>query len=149
MTIAPARHPSGTHVGGRFAPCARPESGVLLASPAPAPDPVEPETPINGLVARQNSLGRWMLVSADTGLPVMREAQTRARSSHETREQALSWAQESYPLVARTAARLARRHPAAAPACSSCVVEMVQEVDDETARRSLVWVCPVCQATSR
>ncbi|GEL48479.1 hypothetical protein CHO01_35950 [Cellulomonas hominis] len=142
-TTTPARHPAGVRTGGQFAATARAEAPLDLGVPdAPQVDAV------NGLVPRLNAAGRWYLADQATGKPVLRDAQ-RARGSHATLDDAMRWAEHTYPLVVRVADKLERRHPVLTPTCPDCATTMVHEVDDERPRPAPVWVCPVCDAPAR
>jgi hypothetical protein len=139
----PARQPAGVRAGGQFRATALAESPVDL----PVPDAPVVEA-VNGLVPRMNAAGRWFLADESTGKAILSDA-NRRRGSHATIEAALQWAERTYPLVARVRATLDRKHPALVPTCGDCEVDMVQEVDDERARATPVWVCPVCSSPSR
>lgn len=142
-----ARVPAGVATGGQFAHTARAESPLRLV---PEPFALEPgEEPVNGLVARENRRGTFMLVDAETGTPVVRGAERGRHGAHATREKAMTWAEVSYPLVRRVAEKVAARYPVLVPKCGDCQVDMVQELDDEKDRPTPVWTCPICGDTPR
>ncbi|WP_251153808.1 hypothetical protein [Cellulosimicrobium sp. Marseille-Q4280] len=143
----PARVPAGVSTGGQFARTARVESPLRLV-----PEPfrlADGEEPVNGLVARENRRGTYMLVDAATGRPALHGAERGRRGAHPTPEAALEWAAVTYPLVQRVASTVARAHPVLVPKCGDCQVDMVQELDDEKDRPTPIWTCPICGDTPR
>lgn len=143
----PARVPAGVATGGQFARTARAESPLRLVPEAFTLEPGE--EPVNGLVARENRRGTFMLVDAQTGTPVVRGAERGRHGAHATREQAEHWAQVTYLLVRRVADKLERRRPVLVPRCGDCGVDMAHELDDEKVRPAPIWTCPVCGDTPR
>lgn len=107
------------------------------------------EEPVNGLVVRPNQRGTFMLVLAETGQPVLRDAQNGMRGGHATPQSALEWARVTYPLILRVTGRVRRRYRARLPRCDNCQIDMTQELRDERRRPNPVWTCPTCNDTRR
>ena len=151
MTIIAERSrvPAGITTGGQFAHTLRAESPLSLV-PDERAFRLEPgEEPVNGLVARPNRRGTYMLVDATTGEGVVRGAERGRHGAHPTPEAALAWAETTYPLVRRVSAKLEDAHPVLVPTCHECRVDMVQEADDERQIPTPIWTCPKCGATPR